>query len=819
MRIEKTQKQIFVGTLVLVFLVVSVFFFTQGASAQSSGTVITGAKKITQTLSGIGGTVATVYVVVWLVRMLASALLTHGALFLDYAFIWNTEDIFGNQVTSGPITLFWGYSRDIANSFLILILLWVAFGIIFNLERFNAKKLLVRVILVGLVINFSLTFTSTVFSFANVLAKPFADQLKKTGSGKNGGISEKIIELTNLHTVLNSAGQSAQAIKTIGEIEKIQQERNGPAQFDPLVEESTDENITENIIPQQNKNEEVVSLPGTNEAEAALPAIAIPAGIAVFKLIGGAVAIEVASEFFQKFALGKMDEGPIDVWTNQGVAMALNPFVGAIFLLVGTFIVISLAIVFVARGIVIMMLAILSPLAFLAAVVPGQDKYWKMWLGKLVNWSFFAPLSFFLLLFAFRLGDVMNELNVDQIRAAELQAYPPKVFQLVIIMGLLIGALAIAKYMGIQLASTLMNFGEKYAKKGMVLATGAGMAALRKSTLPTLGQIGSGLEQGIGNIKNPYLRRALSLPGAGLRRVASAGRGVELESQKKWSGLQSDEIQRAISQGLVFGSDLSGAILELRKRQDLAPMDNVQGYGAPQLREAIDRLKAINADYLDLLKANPMITTADDIKNKEDIIKAKKTAKDKLNIELTDEQAAKLHIAGKIRPDGWTKVDFSLFDDTERVRTEDGKEKTKGDLAKEFYFAVARGEHNSQLGRSSPGTVAKFKKYLGDNPGRANEIIGNMDPETYRYYATNIARELGWKLPEKHEKPVAVLESEARTLEQQTEKLQKEVTKLITTGSSERARKKQQILAEKMAERQVILDELGLRTSGTGDSV
>src|SRR3989344_4255696 len=70
----------------------------------------------------------------------------------------------------------WKIVRDIANAFFILILLWIAFTIIFNFENLGRRKLLVRVIVVALLINFSLVMVTTVFGFANILAGVFAKQ-------------------------------------------------------------------------------------------------------------------------------------------------------------------------------------------------------------------------------------------------------------------------------------------------------------------------------------------------------------------------------------------------------------------------------------------------------------------------------------------------------------------------------------------------------------------------------------------------------------------------------------------------------------------
>jgi hypothetical protein len=89
--------------------------------------------------------------------------------------------------TSTFITLGWRITRDFANVFFILILLFIALSLVLGLEvgHANPKKMLISVIIVAVLINFSLFITEVVIDTSNALALVFYNQItavdKKTG--------------------------------------------------------------------------------------------------------------------------------------------------------------------------------------------------------------------------------------------------------------------------------------------------------------------------------------------------------------------------------------------------------------------------------------------------------------------------------------------------------------------------------------------------------------------------------------------------------------------------------------------------------------
>ncbi|MBI2624074.1 hypothetical protein HYW67_01085 [Candidatus Parcubacteria bacterium] len=95
-----------------------------------------------------------------------------------------------NHVTSGdflavPITQYpivqigWRITRDLANMAFVLVLLYLAFGIILRLPKVNAKQILPKLIGAALLINFSLVLTGFAIDISNRVMLLFLDPITK----------------------------------------------------------------------------------------------------------------------------------------------------------------------------------------------------------------------------------------------------------------------------------------------------------------------------------------------------------------------------------------------------------------------------------------------------------------------------------------------------------------------------------------------------------------------------------------------------------------------------------------------------------------
>lgn len=83
----------------------------------------------------------------------------------------------------------------------------------------------------------------------------------------------------------------------------------------------------------------------------------------------------------------------------------------SIFMLVTAVIFLITAVMFVARFIILIFLMVLSPLAFIAFIIPGQDGQFKKWRDALIDQSFFAPIFFALTWVAFKIASTPNFLK------------------------------------------------------------------------------------------------------------------------------------------------------------------------------------------------------------------------------------------------------------------------------------------------------------------------------------------------------------------------------------------------------------------------
>ncbi len=82
--------------------------------------------------------------------------------------------------SSGFIPAAWAVVRDLSNIFFILILLYIAIKTILGLGGSEVKKMIARVIIIALLINFSMFFTKIVIDSSNILALIFYNKLDVT---------------------------------------------------------------------------------------------------------------------------------------------------------------------------------------------------------------------------------------------------------------------------------------------------------------------------------------------------------------------------------------------------------------------------------------------------------------------------------------------------------------------------------------------------------------------------------------------------------------------------------------------------------------
>lgn len=106
----------------------------------------------------------------WLFFKTTSAIFTLSGKMLDFTLKYSLDD---SSYRSAFVTEGWGIVRDFCNMFFILVLLYVAIGTILNLHSVKTKEMIINVVIIGLLINFSLFATQVIIDASNILARVF----------------------------------------------------------------------------------------------------------------------------------------------------------------------------------------------------------------------------------------------------------------------------------------------------------------------------------------------------------------------------------------------------------------------------------------------------------------------------------------------------------------------------------------------------------------------------------------------------------------------------------------------------------------------
>lgn len=123
----------------------------------------------------------------------------------------------------------------------------------------------------------------------------------------------------------------------------------------------------------------------------------------------------IAITFYDRIAPGSLT-APQNLWAHSGIANAMMQqlkvqtiwdgtnwagtnlliigIMGTIFCLIAAFVFVAVSLLFITRFILLLILLALSPIVFLAMVLPGSKKYSKQWIDALIGQATFAPVYF-----------------------------------------------------------------------------------------------------------------------------------------------------------------------------------------------------------------------------------------------------------------------------------------------------------------------------------------------------------------------------------------------------------------------------------------
>jgi hypothetical protein len=161
----------------------------------------------------VGGIVADG--VAWLIQnvvfKIASLITNIGGYILNYSIQVTILDMAERVAKINSINITWRVVRDVANMSFIFILLYAAIKLLLGIGS-DAKKTVVRVIIIAILINFSLLATKLVIDASNLMALVFYEAAVPSSTTKVG-LSEAIVEGLNIST-LHGAGTT----QTVGSI-------------------------------------------------------------------------------------------------------------------------------------------------------------------------------------------------------------------------------------------------------------------------------------------------------------------------------------------------------------------------------------------------------------------------------------------------------------------------------------------------------------------------------------------------------------------------------------------------------------------------
>jgi len=429
----------------------------------------------------------------------------------------------------------WTMVRDLLNLIFIFILLYAAISTILQYGNMDIKKILPSLIIAALLINFSMLITKMVIDASHIFAWEFYNQIdveNKEGLGEGEVFA-------NMENDIN--------IKVLyGDFEKKNLANVFMAGFNP-----------QELLTGKEKKK------GEDDKDA-------------------------NKSQWKQVLQDKIDKGESisDAWWQMGLILILE---SGLMLFAG-FILLAGAIMFVVRVVVLWLVMIFSPIAFLSMILPSMQKYSGMWWKYLIDQSFFAPafLFMFMLVTKFINSDFIDSIfktssnsDLKIVLGLDGGAIVLTLFHFLVVAGLMMACLIVAK----QLGGKTAEFGISWAHKGKDLALSGAKKLAWSPTRYGLRYGGGVAGDAVSEGKGWFSRTIRAIPGAniGLRKLGAMKKADEDKARKaaeKYAGtlssagrtsLDKDKgrglVGRAIYGGGVFKSTREGyeKIIEKKK--------------------------------------------------------------------------------------------------------------------------------------------------------------------------------------------------------------------------------------------------------------
>jgi hypothetical protein len=474
--------------------------------------------------------------------------LTISGYLLDWMLVTNLN---GAMYDSGFVRAGWSISRDVANMFFIFIVLWMALATIFQFESYSAKRLLPKLIIVALLVNFSLPIGLFVINTTNAIAKVFYDTAIEGGS-----LSEKMLIISELQ-------ETSRAIERQKVVEADESGTGGsPAggvACDQKFKELQSVGIWKRLVH------------GFGFAQAD---------------------IDTATTAYNDCVIGSMKTGLKKHEDSTFAFKLASIFWKLIIGLVASFVFFAGAIFLLVRYLSLVILLIFGPLAFLFMILPATQEHWNKWWNKLTQWSFFAPVFLFMIMLSIRVsGSILPFQVASDTSNAPI---PSLALQYFLAMGLFIASLMVANSMGIAMSGTVVGWGRRMAFGAGRYARGKG---IQKAKI-LVGGVAGGIQS---NAMSQRTLSAIPLMGGiiarGLGRTRAEGEAAEKQRQRQKFGFVeklSDE-----ARANYIASEKASISRDLLEKMDQG--DRVRTINALSASAQImlgEKLKSVRADRL-----------------------------------------------------------------------------------------------------------------------------------------------------------------------------------------------------------------------------
>ncbi len=769
------QKKVRGKILSKVFLILAVILFSLTLTATAAWAAPDPVSSTAGSAIGQGVTalaLVPILAVLVVVQAVMFAVMSFAGYLLDMA--WQAN-ISLNPANMLVVQEGWRIMRDLANAFFILIILWIAFTIIFNFENLGGRKLLVRVVVVALLINFSLAMVTTVFGFTNMIAGIFASKIK------DNDVAGIIVSATKFHTVVNQLSQAD--VKQLADNKRAQEK----------LEETAKESAT--FTQKWGTKDTLLAALGVKQANAQLLGGLAGCGFgAVFgsfiPVVGTAVGCVAGG------ISGAIVDSLLGISSSVisgGIKLAVTTALSSLLLLFGAAGFALGAIALTIRLLVEVMLSILAPVALALHAIPnkGVSKYWDQWLSTLLRWAFFAPMFYFLFymaLFMLQTYDKAATSAQGSLTSINVIGDFDRILQIVVAFGFIFLAVKLSRKTGGVVAETAIDWGKKLGVAGVGLAG--------RVAMPAVGAAATAVGKGISGIESPAMRKMLALPLRGLTKVAVAGRRAEEKAKKSYGGWNADEKARALEAGGLPQADRLALMRGLLAERELGLI----GKSRPDLvQETIVMEKRMGGDWKPYVRSDP-------------------TLAEESYYEHREIETAKNDMATKMggRAEDYSGKETALFLTVKSMRPEHFGENfnsgalkadtTEGLFFRQVMHATGRMEMFNRINQNDPSALKALNDELNITPAEAQQkartareeaqrarstgdnglaekqerlaqsydtaydrmraIIKRMDPSQFRAYDTSLARVLGLQMPAltEDEKPDAIVREDRQRL-------------------------------------------------------